>query len=248
MARSRSACISVCGERREALGDLQVLLEDIHVAEAGDGRRDGQRHGVVQHLLRGEDALLDRLAVAADGLHAEHRDAALVEHGKDLLLEAELVEVGIEGVQRHLHGVEGEAGVEHGEMDLGVLVAGESDEADLALLLGFQQRFGGAAGADEEVGIVGETDAVDLPEVDVVGLQPAQALFEHLRGERGVAAVGADLGHQEGLVAPALEALAQPVFGLAPAVLPAAVIEGDAAVESRVDKLDRGLLILRPPR
>ena len=36
---------------------------------------------------------------------------------------------------------------------------------------------------------------MNLPEVEVVGLQPTQALFEHLHGERGVASVRTYLGH-----------------------------------------------------
>jgi hypothetical protein len=56
--------------------------------------------------------------------------------------------------------------------------------------------------------------------------------------------VGADLGHQEGFVTPPFEAFAEPVLGLAAAILPATVIEGDAAVQSRMDKFDRGLFVL----
>jgi hypothetical protein len=56
--------------------------------------------------------------------------------------------------------------------------------------------------------------------------------------------MGADLGHQEGFVAPPLETFAEPVLGLAAAILPATVIEGDAAVQSRMNKFDRGLFVL----
>ena len=115
-------------------------------------------------------------------------------------------------------------------MNLGVLVAGEADEANLSFLLGFDQRLGRSARANEEVRIVREADAVNLPEVDVVGLQSAQALFKHLGGERAVATVGTDFGHEEGLVTPSLETFAEPVLGLAAAILPATVIESNTAV------------------
>src|SRR5262249_12551415 len=52
---------------------------------------------------------------------------------------------------------------------------------------------------------------------------------------------GADLGHQEDLVALALEGAAQVVLGAAVPVLPAVVEEGDPAVEGLVDQPD-GLL------
>jgi len=85
---------------------------------------------------------------------------------------------------------------------------------------------------------------VNLPEVDVVGLKPAQALFKHLGGERAIATMGTDLGHEEGLVTPPLETFAEPVLGLSATILPTTVIEGNTAVQSRMDKLDRGLFIL----
>ena len=53
-----------------------------------------------------------------------------------------------------------------------------------------------------------EADAVDLPEIEVIGLKAAEGLLEHLGGEGGVAAVGADLGHKEDLVAAAFETFA----------------------------------------
>jgi hypothetical protein len=123
-------------------------------------------------------------------------------------------------------------------------MASEADEANLSLLFGFDQRFGRSARPYEEVRIVREAYAVNLPEVDVVGLKPAQALFKHLGGERAIATMGTDFGHEEGLVTPSLETFAEPIFGFAAAILPTTVIEGNAAIQSRMDNLDRGLFIL----
>jgi hypothetical protein len=53
--------------------------------------------------------------------------------------------------------------------------------------------------------------------------------------------VGADLGHEEDLFAPALEAPAEPILGAAVPVLPAVVEKGDAGVQRLVDEPD-GLL------
>ena len=144
-----------------------------------------------------------------DRLHAEWRDPTLIENGQHLLLEAHAVS-GIKGVQRHLNGVEGKTGVEHGKMHIRVFVAGESDEAYFPLLLRFEQRLCGAAGTNEQLGIILKDDAVHLPQVEVVGLKTTQRLFEHLHGERSVAAVSAHLGHDEGFVALALETQAHP--------------------------------------
>ena len=124
-------------------------------------------------------------------------------------------------------------------MDRRVLVAGEADEAHLALLLGLVERLQDAALGVGQLGIVVEGDAVDLPQVEMVGLQPAQRLLEHLQRQVRAAAVRADLGHQEDLVAPALEGPAQPVLGSAVLVLPAVVEEGDAGVDGLVDEPDR---------
>ena len=78
---------------------------------------------------------------------------------------------------------------------------GEADEAHLALLLGLVERFEHAALGVGQFGVVVEADAVDLPQVEVVGLEPAQRLVEHLHGQVRAAAVRADLGHEEDLVA-----------------------------------------------
>ena len=131
----------------------------------------------------------------------------LVENGQDPLFEAHKVS-GIKGVQRHLNGLERKTGVEHGEMHVRVFMAREADEAYFALLLRFEQRLCSATGTNEQFGIILKDDAVNLPEVEVVSLKTTQRLFEHLHSERTVAAVSADLGHDEGFVALAFDAQA----------------------------------------
>jgi len=88
----------------------------------------------------------------------------------------------------------------------------EAYEAHLTLLFGLVQRFGSAIRPDKFPRIVLEGDSMNLPEVEVVCLQPSQRLLQHLHGQRGVPAVGADLGHEECPIAHTPKPLAQPIF------------------------------------
>ena len=72
----------------------------------------------------------------------------------------------------------------------------------------------------------------------MVGLQALQRLVELPQADLLVAAVRADLGHQEDLVAPALEGLAHPLFALAVVVLPGVVEEVDAGIDRLVNDGD----------
>ena len=94
-----------------------------------------------------------------------------------------------------------------------VLVAGESDESDLAVSLGLIEGLQHAALGIRQVGVVVVDDSVDLPQVEVIGLQPPQRLLEHTEGQRSAPAVRADLGHQEDLVPTTLERPAEDVLG-----------------------------------
>jgi len=75
--------------------------------------------------------------VVAHWLHAEHAHIVLKQDRQHFSFEA--VEVRIHYVQRHLDGVEPEpmlgSGVQHLQMDVRTLVAGESDVTDLACFL-----------------------------------------------------------------------------------------------------------------
>jgi len=68
-------------------------------------------------------------------------------------------------------------------MEGGILVAGKADEADLALLLRAIEGLEHATLGVRQLGIVVVDDAVDLPHVQVIGLQPPQRLLEHRKGE-----------------------------------------------------------------
>ena len=120
----------------------------------------------------------------------------------------------------------------------GSLVAGEADVAHLARFFGLVQRLDHAALGKVPLGVVVVDALVDLPQVEVVGLQALQRLFELPQAHLLVAAVGADLGHQEDLVAPPLESLAHPLLALAVVVLPGVVEEVHAGVDGLVNDGD----------
>ena len=78
---------------------------------------------------------------------------------------------------------------------------------------------------------------MDLPEIEVVGSQPFQRLVQLPHRHARVAAVRADLGHEEDALAPVGDRPAHANFTLALVVLPGVVHEGDARVDGRVNDL-----------
>src|SRR6185312_15878796 len=79
----------------------------------------------------------------------------------------------------------------------------------------------------------------------MIGLQTVQGLFEHPECEVLVAAVRADFGHQENLIALAAERAPHPVLSFAAMVFPAVVEEVDAAIDCLVDEAGCGGLVFR---
>ena len=86
---------------------------------------------------------------------------------------------------------------------------------------------------------------MDLPEVEVIGLQPVERLLEHAEGKILVAAMAANLRHQENPVAFAFESPAHPDFRLAAMVLPAVIKECDAAIDGTSHNFFRRFLVGR---
>ena len=77
------------------------------------------------------------------------------------------------------------------------LVTGEAEEAYLARFLGFDGFREGSA-FDDPGRVVIVVDLVELPEVDDIGFESSQAVFEVLAGRGGIAS--AVLGHEEHLL------------------------------------------------
>jgi hypothetical protein len=131
----------------EIHGNFQVLIEDLHGVDAADGGGDGQAHGVVETLFGGDGAVANELAAASETFHSKGGDAATGSFRQDLSLETS--EGSIAAVERHLHGVEGKIVREHLQMDFGIFVAGESDEANFALLFGGGEGFRDAVWSED---------------------------------------------------------------------------------------------------
>ena len=110
------------------------------------------------------------------------------------------------------------------------------------MLLGQVGRFDAAVGSEDHLRVVVVDDLVELPEIDHVGLESAEAVFEVLHGRLLVAAVV--LGHQEGLVAVAiLEGLAHDLFGSSVVVFPGVVQERDTHVDGLAGQADADALV-----
>ena len=122
-----------------------------------------------------------------------------------------------------------------------MLVPGESDVAHLARLLGFQGE-GEAPPLEDPIRVVVVVRLVKLPQIDVVGLHPSQAVFQALPGEFLVAT--RVLGHQEDLVATPLEGLAHELFGVTVVVRPSVVPEEGTVIHRGVRELQRRWLAI----
>ena len=126
----------------------------------------------------------------------------------------------------------------------------EADEPDLALRLGPVERFDDAAAREMHRRLVVERHFVDLPEIQMVGLQSAQRILELAHRDFGATSVRADLRHQKDLVAPADERLAHALFTQSRVVVPGVVHERDAAIHCGLDESGRepfGLLCTHVP-
>src|SRR5882724_2336701 len=100
-------------------------------------------------------------------------------------------------------------------MDRRILVPGESDEADLSFLLRLIQGLDDAALGEVEFRIVLVDDLVDLPEIQVIRPEALQRFLELPHGGLPIPSVGANLGHQEDVGTPALQAPPHPFLAAA---------------------------------
>src|ERR1700688_764575 len=81
---------------------------------------------------------------------------------------------------------------------------------------------------------------MDLPQVQMIGLIPPQRVFEHLHRKLAASPMGADLCHQEHLVAaPVPKRPSQDGLGLDVVILPSVIEESNACVYRLVNELHR---------
>ena len=188
-----------CGHRAEALRHRHVLLQHALGVHPADDGRDREAEGVGERLFGGDDLRRHGSRVAAQALHANRRDAAPVQLGQHLPLEA--AERRVEAVQGQLTRIPWIVVRQHLQVERRRFVAGEADVADLALDARAVQRLDDAAAREVPGRLVVEDHLVNLPEVEVVGAQAPQRVFELPHRNFAIASVRADLGHEEDLVA-----------------------------------------------
>jgi hypothetical protein len=162
-------------ERLELGGDRHVLLELGDVVDSHDHRAHGLRQRVAHRVAHGGDPSLAEDAAAGGDLHADHAHLLLIGERQQLVHERQVVRVG--RVERHQDRVEVEATDpvgQHGRVG----VTRDPEEADRPLLPGLEHRLDGAVLAEDRVQLVGSPDIVELPQVEVVGLERLQALLQ----------------------------------------------------------------------
>ena len=112
---------------------------------------------------------------------------------------------------------------EHAEMNVGVLVPGEADVAELPRLLGLEQRLHRPF-IEEAVRVFHADHLVILHQIDVVGLEALERFID-LPGGGGLGAP-VELGHEEDLLPVAVaQRLTHQHFALAVHVVPGIVQE-----------------------
>ena len=166
------------GHLLEGLEDQDIVFELRGGFGAGDERVDVLAPGEAEALLDAGDLAVGDGAHGV-GLHGENAKALLAGLGQDIVDEAEVV--GIDQVDGHLNGLP-LAGGEQSQVDGRIVVPGEANVADLALLFGFDEGFEGAVGGEDLLGLLQFTDLVALPEIEIVGLHAPELFFKQGHG------------------------------------------------------------------
>src|SRR5439155_16083937 len=123
---------------------------------------------------------------------------------------------------------------EGAEVYSGILVAGETDEADLAGLFGFKHCLHAAAFSEDTIGVFHAKDFVKLQQIHMIGLQTAQRFID-LFGDGGTSAA-IDLSHEKDPLPIAIaQGPAHPFFAAAIMIIPTVVHEIDAAINRLTD-------------
>jgi hypothetical protein len=149
----------------------------------------------------------------------------------------------VETIERHLHGVERIIVREHLQMNSRILVSGKADKADFALLLGVGESLGDTARGEDEFRVVIVDNLVNLPDIKMIGFQAAQGVFQLTHGDILAATVGADLGHDDHLIALAFERLADADLAVAVVIFPGVVEKIHAGIDGERNDLIHFLLV-----
>src|SRR5271154_6361971 len=147
--------------RFEAARDSHVLAQHVQRVDTANCGRDRQTHCIAKRFFRPYDAILDRLAVAPETLHAERCNPPPLKFREHLLLKAP---IGcIKTVKWHLDSVEWVIMRKHFEMYRRTLVSGETNKTYFALLFCFVQCFDHTTLCEMQLRIVLVDDLVNLP-------------------------------------------------------------------------------------
>ena len=123
-------------------------------------------------------------------------------------------------------------------------MAGEAQVADLPLLERLEPGVDRAFLVEDPVRVVVVAHLVELPEVEVVGPQPPEAVFEAaLRVLGGSARSTWSSRKTLSRNFPSARGLAHPFLGQAVVIIPGVVEEGDPFVDRPLDQLETGSLI-----
>jgi len=165
VTRSRSASLTerlhlLRRHRFEAARNSHVLVQHVQRVDTANCGRDRQAHRITKRFFRPYDAILDRLAVAPEALHAERCHPPALKFGEHLLLEA--TKGCIKTVERHLDSVEWVIVRQHFEMYRRTLMSSETNKTYLALPFRFIQRFDHTTFCEMQVRVVLVDDLVNL--------------------------------------------------------------------------------------
>src|SRR6267378_3697870 len=133
----------------EIRGDSKVLIENFHRVDTANRSCNRQTHSIAQSLLSRYTSMSHHFPTAAQTFHSQDSDPAARCLWQYMRLKT--AEGGVETIQGHLHCVEGKIVRQHLQVNLRILVSGESNETNLALLLGIQQSFCSSSRREDQV-------------------------------------------------------------------------------------------------
>jgi hypothetical protein len=116
----------------EIRGDSKVPIENFHRLDTANPSCNRQTHGIAQSLLSRYASMSHHFPTAAKTFHFWHSDPAARCLWQYVRLKT--AKDGVETVQRHLHRVEGKIVRQHLQVNLRILVPGESNETPKARL------------------------------------------------------------------------------------------------------------------
>src|SRR6266853_4211997 len=116
-------------ESLEIRGHSKVLIQNFDRIDTANRSCNRQTHGIAQSLLRRYASVSHHFPTAAQTLHSQDSDPAARCFWQYMRLKT--AKCGVETIQRHLHCVEGKIVRQHLQVNLRILVPGESNETSL---------------------------------------------------------------------------------------------------------------------